>query len=306
MAEIRKFVRFFDTVVIEPDETRNPAQGSFWFDLIDGMHSWSHQQREFPVSGVKYFGEPQHPVSPALPHIQVGRVRDLSEQLKKYNLTSGSVDPLTFEDPDDRVSEPTYIVPFGNDGRVAIMSPAVRATRHETLARWVTGVCELAIQGRSIELIPVVDEEVLAKIANAEGAVMLEVHVDAGMPIPDSGGGDLGDAFRAARHQATDELDLVLRWSLGRRNGTHSIRDSIREAALWVAHSGFSTKAEVNIVTENEEGSISRELHSIFDDRIAKRVEFFVPEGQVAPDEVVLASIGEAINNFLRGSSVGG
>jgi hypothetical protein len=298
MTNVRKIVRFFDTVATDEENVRGPVQDNFWTDLIDAMGGWSYQEREFPVAGVKYFGIGQRPSAPGLPHVQVGRVRDLSEQLERYNLSDGSVQPLEFDDPDDRVAEPTYIVPFGLRGRVAIMSPAVRATRAETLGRWLTGVCELVPLGRSIDLVPVVDPEIVAKIINASGAVMLQVHVDAGAEVPDAGGGSLGDAFRDAKHQSLEEMDLTVRWSLGRSNGSESAREAIQNAALWVAQGGFSSKAEVRIVSEDDDGQIKRDLHQIFDDRIAKSVEFFVPEGERASDEVILDAIANAIRQF--------
>ena len=298
MTRVRKNVRFFDTIAIDDNDVRGPVEQGFWAELLTAMTLWGHQDREFPVSGVKYFGQSQHPRQPAMPHLQVGRVRDLSEHLELYNLGDGSTVPLEFDDPNHRVAEPTYVVPFGLQNRVAIMSPAVRATRSETLGRWLTGVCGLIPQGRSLEFVPIVDPAVVRKIADARGAVMLEVHVDAEAEIPASGGGQLGNSFRNAKQQTTDELDLTIRWSLGHSTGTESVREAIQGAALWVANGGFSSSAEVKILRENEDGGIDREIHNIFNDRIAKTVEFFVPEGERVTDSVILEAVAKAIDEF--------
>lgn len=300
MPDVRKTVRFFDAVLTDAEGQRGYVADDFWEKLIAAMQSWDVSQRSFPISGVQYFGVPRDPRTPPLPHLQVGRVRELSENLQRYNRVSGHVEDLAFDDPDERVSEPTYIVPLSSGGRVAIMSPAVRATRHETLARWVTGVSEMERKGQSLQLVPVVDEAVVEKIMSARGAAMLDVHVRAGEVLPASGGGALGAGFRAARQQATDELDLQVRWSIGRRSGTANIREMLQDAASWVATGAFSHRAQVTIEVEQEDGEFKRELHSIFNDRIASQVTFFVREGQAASEEDVLTAIQGAITQFLR------
>ncbi|WP_146079241.1 MULTISPECIES: hypothetical protein [unclassified Rathayibacter] len=299
MAEVKKTVRFYETRVYDENEQLVTISGEFWERLIAQMGRWDASRRRFPIGGVQFTGEAIQPRRPALPHVQVGRLRDLSEHLNRHNLQSGETLPLTFDDPDDRVAEPTFIVPFGQSNRVAIMSPATRGTRSETLARWVTGVCHLAPQGRSLRFVPIVDEGVLEKILESSGALMLDVSVQSGANIPD-GGGAFGDAFRLASEQAVEDIRIRMRWSYGHASGSPSGREALRAGALWVAQTAFTTTAEVSILEEDEEGLVSRETHSIFNDRIAQSVAFHVPEGEIADDETILTSIGEAITDFVR------
>lgn len=300
MATVQKKVRFFDTTLITESDERVDVAPDFWSSLIDSLEGWTLEGRSARVGDVTYFGRARRALKPALPHIQVERVRDLGEQLNVSNLSSGDVEPLELDDPNDRVTEPTFIVPFGFRNRVAVMSPAVQATRPETLARWLTSVLELPRTGRSVELTPVVDPEILAKIVSAEGAVMLEVHVDAGSHVPSIGGGAVGDAFRNAQHQSLQDASLTLRWSVDRSGGNHSVRDALRQGALWVARNAFSSRAEVRIVKEGEDGRLQRELHSIFDDRVTKTVSFKTVVSERTSDEVILAAIDDAILQFLR------
>lgn len=299
LATVQKTVRFFDTTHIDEHGTRAGVEEGFWTDLINDMASWSMDEREYEIAQVSYLGRSRSPKRPARPHIQVERIRDLSEQLNRSNVANGDVEPLQFDDPDDRVSEPTFIVPFGTSNRVAVMSPAVQATRPETLGRWLTGILDLATTGESIELTPVVDPAVLEKIASADGAVMLEVHVDAGADIPDTGGGNVGKAFRKSRQQELEDARLQLRWSLDRSGGTASVRDSLKQGALWVANNAFSSNAKVRLVTDDGQGGLHREFHSIFDDRITQQVSFHTASGERAPEEAILIAIGDAIRQFL-------
>lgn len=184
MTTLQKTVRFYDTVLIDKDDERKLVEPDFWPTALSKLSSTDLAGRSATLFGVDYFGMSVSPVRPALPHLQIERIRDLAEQLNRANVANGDVEPLDFDDPDDRVSEPTYLVPFGRHGSVAVMSPAVQGTRSETISRWLTIVLGLVPRGYSLELVPVVDPDVLQRIMAAEGAVMLEVHVDdRGVPV---------------------------------------------------------------------------------------------------------------------------
>lgn len=304
MATIQKTVRFYDTVLIDDKDVRKSVEPDFWTSVIDAFATWDLKARSGKVFEVDYFVRSVSPKQPALPHLQIERIRDLAEQLNRSNLANGDVEPLDFDDPDDRVSEPTYLVPFGTHGRVAVMSPAVQGTRSETISRWLTLVLGLVAKGYSLELVPVVDPDVLKKIVEAEGAVMLEVHVDAGVTVPATGGGPVGDAFRNAQHQSLEEARMVFRWSLDRSGGTKPVRDALRKGALWVVRNTFSSNAKVKLADIDDDGRLVRdEARSIFKDRITKNVTFHTASGQRATDEAILTAVGKAIVEFTKGGS---
>lgn len=307
MATIKKTVRFYDTVLIDDKDVRKSVEPDFWMTVVDAFEKWDLKARSGKVFEVDYFGRSVSPKRPALPHLQIERIRDLAEQLNRSNLVNGDVEPLDFEDPDDRVSEPTYLVPFGTHGRVSVMSPAVQGTRSETISRWLTLVLGLVTKGYSLELVPVIDPDVLKKIMDADGAVMLEVHVDAGVSVPAAGGGPVGDAFRNAQHQSLDEARMVFRWSLDRAGGTRPVRDALRKGALWVVRNTFSSNAKVKLADIDDEGRLVRdEERSIFKDRITKNVTFQTAAGQRATDEAILTAVGQAIVEFNKGGSTVG
>lgn len=307
MPDIEKTVRFYDTVLVDDQDVRKAVETDFWSKLLAAFATWDLAARSGAISEVDYFGRSVSPARPALPHLQIERIRDLAEQLNRSNLVNGEVEPLDFDDPNDRVSEPTFVVPFGQHGRVAVMSPAVQGTRPETLARWLTFVLGLVPKGYSLEFVPVVDPDMLRRIQDAEGAVMLEVHVDAGATVPPTGGGPVGDAFRNAQHQSLDQARMVFRWSLDRSGGTASVRDALKRGALWVINNAFTDSAKVKLASLNSDGKLVRdEIRSIFEDRITKQVTFHTTAGQRASDEEILAAVGEAILEFNRGGSTVG
>lgn len=304
MATVEKTVRFYNTILIDSQEKRRSVEPDFWQRLIATLASWDFNARSGPVNGVDYFGRAVSPTRPPLPHLQVERIRDLAEQLNRSNVSSGAVTPLDFSDPDDRVSEPTLIVPFGQNGKVAIMSPAVQGTRPETLSKWLTIILGLPQNGLSLELVAVVDPNVLEKIQQADGAVMLEIHLDPESTLPDNGGGPVGDAFRSAQSQNLGDTRVALRFSLGRSGGTASVRDALRKGALWVAENAFTTRAKVKLASTNPEGRLIRdEARNLFQDRIAKQVSFETTPGRRATEEEMLTAIGEAIVEFTQSSA---
>lgn len=304
MATVEKIVRFYDTVLIDDNDKRHNVENDFWSRLLIAFADWNLASRSGKILEIDYIGRSVSPKRPALPNLQVERIRALTEQLNRSNVANGDVAPLDFDDPDDRVSEPTFIVPFGANGRVAVMSPAVQGTRPETLSRWLTLVLDLVVNGYSLELVPVVDPAILSKIDNAQGAVMLEVHLDAGAQLPATGGGPVGDAFRSAQHQALQDARLVFRWSLDRSGGTQSVRDALRTGARWVADHAFSTSAKVKLADLDAQGRLVRDdERDLFEDRITKHVKFNTKDGERTSDEVILNAIGLAIQEFNRGGS---
>jgi hypothetical protein len=304
MATVEKIVRFYDTVLIDDKDQRLNVSPDFWSQLLTAVAGWNLASRSGNVSDVDYIGRSVSPKKPALPHLQVERIRALTEQLNRSNVGSGDVAPLDFDDPDDRVSEPTFIVPFGAHGRVAVMSPAVQGTRPETLSRWLTLILELVPKGFSLDLVPVVDPEILAKIDGAEGAVMLEVHLEPGAQIPATGGGPVGDAFRSAQQQALQDARMEFRWSLDRSGGTQPVRDALRRGARWVVNHSFSTSAKVKLADTDANGKLLRDVaRDLFEDRITKDVKFTTKDGERTTDEVILNAVALAIQEFNRGGS---
>lgn len=298
MAEHHKKVRFYDAILVLEDGKEVPVPSSFWTDLIDKLPKWTASGRQFPVHGVKYFGMGHRPVS-FLPHIVVDRVRSNSEQLNRMNQVTGNKSPLAFGDPNDRVSEPTYVVPFGAHGRVAVMSPAMRPTRIETIAQWLTGVCSMATKGHSLQFRPVVNPDTIERLLDADGALALDVSIASDSPIPE-GGGVVAEAMRKAQAGALDGTTVKISWSLGHSYGDPTIRDALKSGAMWIAKNGFTRKAKVKMLESDADGKFVRDqMRSIFSDEVVQTISFVVPDDQRVPEETLLAEIGKSITDFM-------
>ncbi|MBT1666644.1 hypothetical protein [Curtobacterium flaccumfaciens] len=298
MAEHHKKVRFYDAILVLEDGKEVPVPSSFWTDLVDKLPTWTPKGRQFPVHGVKYFGDGQRPVG-FLPHIVVDRVRSNSEQLNRMNQVTGTKKPLDLGDPNDRVSEPTYIVPFGAHGRIATMSPAMRPTRIETIAQWLTGICGMATKGHSLRFRPVVNPDTIERLLGADGALALDVSIDADTALPE-GGGIVADALRQAQAGALDGATVKISWSLGHSFGEATVRDALKNGAMWIAKHGFTRRAKVKMLESDTDGKFMRdEMRSLFNDEVVQTISFVVPDDQRVPEETLLAEIGKSITDFL-------
>ena len=300
MATVQKTVTFFDTRVVTDKGDGKPVKvkrvaPDFWAKVLKRLERIpDHKNRIYTVNRRQHYGIVSRPASPALNHIQVGRLRDLSEHLEQTDLSDGAVRPLVLG-PNLRVSEPTFLIPFGNTGRVAIMSPG-RSTRPETIAHWLTGVLGLPAKGKSIIFRPIVDKDVLEALLNSHGAVGVEFHLDADSPLPQ--GDSLLDAVESVRANGPEHGTIYVGWSLGREGGSLKDKNIIKKLATEIATKNLARRARVNMVVENEQGQLRREQHDLFEDHIVTKVSYRVSPDVRSDESTILVAIAKAIDDF--------
>lgn len=299
MASVSKRVTFYDTVVDVTDEDGNETTKfvgpRFWPKLMDKLDGTKHQRRIQTLSSVRYYGQVVLPKSPAIRHLQVGRLRDLSEHLEQTNLSSGDVGPLLLPDPNLRVSEPTFVVPFPGSGRVAMISPG-RLTRHETIGHWATSVLNYQPKGKSIRFVPVVDPDILTKVLASQGAVGVEFNFDANTSLEKTGS-QLLDAVNEVRTKGPSTGTITVGWSLGVKGGSASDKDLLQRVAERIIQGKLARRASANLVMEDEDGNIRRETHDLFQDKIVANVKYRVEADTAQTTESVLKAVSQAMTD---------
>ncbi|MFD4958429.1 hypothetical protein [Microbacterium sp. NPDC058389] len=306
LAKVNRRVLFFDTVVETTDKSGKVATSrvdqDFWLRTLAKLEAITdHKKRIHRHSGRRFYGVVARPKSPPIHHIQIGRLRDLSDHLEQTDLSSGTVAPLTLG-PNLRVSEPTFVVPFGLKGRVAIMSPG-GSTRQETIASWLTGVLNLATSGKSVRFRPVVDEAALTRLVNSQGAVGVEFNLDAEEPIPSDTEVPILDAVEQVRKKGPSVGTITIGWTLGRDGGTISDRGLIKKLAQKIAEGGIAKRGKVNLVLDDGQGGVKREVHSLFEDQVVTKVSYEVEADVRTSSEIVLSAINDAISTFNQSHS---
>jgi hypothetical protein len=295
----KRVVRFYDLRVLQNDELYGrEVEAGFWQELAGNVSERDPEQRESVIRGRRIFGEHRVSVQPARRYFYVGRVRDRAEWPDTLlDDGTGTVGRLEPSQQGAVLLEPSYVVPFGNRNRVAIMSMSQTSPSMAALEEWLTVQAELDLKECQVSLIPILHPHVMDRLSRAHGARILTVVVEPMRSVP-SGGGQIGRAFRESR-QVSMETDLTLKWSLGNRQGAPSTTSDLLEGARWVDDS-WAKSAEVSLEVPDDEGRLHRESYNLIKHRFTLRAQLEAPDHQHHSEASVLGGITDAIEKFNR------
>jgi hypothetical protein len=299
MARVTKVVKFYEPMLVDQNDNYKRIKGGFWAPLESRLKSRKPKDREHPYSGVDYYGEARVGTRPSISYIYVGRLRPAADHPDTYRPNTGITGPLQPANKGDKISEPTFMVPFGKRNTVAVMSPRTGATRVSALSAWTSAMSGTLKTHDRVELVPVVDSKTLAKINGAVGATKLYVRIPDGATIPVTGGGVVGDAIREAASKSVPGTYIDMTWSFGHARATADGRGGLLTATRWLARADWTDRVEVNLQLQDGD-DLRTEMHAVFHDSVTLRGAFDLPEGRIPSENVVLRSIAEAIQEFGR------
>jgi hypothetical protein len=301
MPTVTKVVRFYEPIWLDGNGKRKPIDGDFWELCRKKVAPLAVPERECVFNGVTYAGDTRLGVKPALHYVYLGRLRPAADHPDGYRPGAGTLGPLTPAQAGDLISEPSYLLPFGDKNFVAMMSPITGATRIQAVERWLNHVFGMLTTADQIVMSPIIDQKVLDKLAAASGATKLYVQMKPGATVPKQGGGVVGQAIGRAAADTTSELALEMSWSFGHgyASGSQGWKDALLQAASFIARSGFASKAEVNMQIPDGDG-LRTEMHNLFQDRVAFPTTIHVPAGQAPTEQSVLNGMQEAIEKFRQ------
>jgi hypothetical protein len=294
-----RVVRFYDLRILRNDELHGQeVEPGFWRQLAEIVNDRAPEKREEVIRGRRIFGEHRVSVQPARPYFYIGRVRNRAEWPDTLlDDGSGVVGRLEPSQQGAVLLEPSYVVPFGDRNRVAIMSMSRTAPSMAALEEWITAQSEMHLRDLQISLIPILNSRVMERLSRARGATSLTVVVEPMRTIPD-GGGQIGHAARAAR-QVSTETDLTLKWSLGNRKGKLDTTSGLLDAARWIDDS-WAKSAEVSLDITDDAGDAHREHYNLIKHRFTIRAQFDAPDDQHCSESSVIGGITDAIDEFSR------
>lgn len=303
MPQVRKVVRFYEATHVDQKDKIVKIDGRYWVALLNKLEKLerlSYRKRVHLHSGTEYYGAAMRAIQPAQRYLYAGRLRDKGDWPDTFE--SGVVGDL---DLPGRLVEPTYLVPFGNNNYCAVMTPRFGGIRMTALDSWLTAASGLTKTGNRIELRPILDGDVLAKLnQRAVGVTKMSVRVPPGTTIADAtGGGEVGDAIRAATSATTDEMYAELTWSFGHAKGSQGWREKLLTAARWIGGQNWPSKATVSMLipeTDDQVETVRSEQHDLLRDRIAYSCSFPVADGEKPSESSVLTAMQEAIDRFNR------
>ncbi len=298
---MRKIVRFYDLRLLprDGDDTR-PIQPGFWPALGVQIETRSPRECQVSARGRLVHGEHRTCHQPAKQYFYVGRVRDRSDWPDTLD-RSGAVGELELSLRDSVLLEPTYVVPFGAQNRVAVLTMSQSSPRVSTLEDWFSRMAGLDPAIEQLTLLPILNQHVAERLAQASGATVFQVHAEPHADIPD-GGGEIGAAARAAK-AVSSETDIVLKWSLARRSGSAETRSDLLRAAQWV-RGDWAKSAQVSLRLPGDEADGPHvEQYDLISHHFTQQVRFDVQAGSRPSEASVIGGITDAIGSFNRAFS---
>lgn len=298
MAQISKVVRFYEPQLIDQQDQATTIEPGFWTEIRKAVEQADAKQRTVTYSGVEYYGRAAVGSSPAVRYLYIGRKRPRADWPDYLNEELDEVSDLPLAIM-GKLLERAYIVPFGTGNSVACMPPFGARMSMSAVDRWLTHLAGATATEHRIELVPIIDEAVMEKLADAEGVTRLNVRFSADTRLPPRapGEGQVERGLRAAEQMATDSRTAELTLSYGRSRADAAGRKTLLKLTRMVTRAENLDKAEATMLLPDGDG-LKSEAHDLLKDKIATTVKIDAEADAPATESSVLSAMQEAIQAF--------
>lgn len=295
---MKKTVRFYQlkhiaSTTVESEITDAPE--NFWTALHDQVLKIDAIDRRVNVRSRVIYGEAKTSPNPAQRYFYIGGLRSRAEWPDSLSAESGSIGELRPEDDNISLVEPAYVVPFGYSNQIAMLNMSAGSPRVAALESWVTAVVGRNGYQGVFTLLPIINSRVQQRLAEAVGATKFTVKVQQSTPIPEYGGGTVGQAARAAKAVST-ETDIELGWSLANRKGSSDTKGSLLAAARWI-RDDWVKSASVNLELPDGE-HFKRLKYDLIKEQFTSTQRFEIRSDSSPSELSVLTGINQAIESF--------
>lgn len=296
-----KIVRFYDPVLLDQNNQETEFKDGLWIKLEGLLAPMPVGKRTVRFNAADYYGFCKVSKAPAARYFKVGRQRTRADQPETVNTSSGSESPLALP-PDEKLFEPTFLLPFGTKNRVSVLGQTFSAPRVSAVERWLTMVLGYDTTDKSVRLRPVIDAKLAQKLADSVGVTVLEVAFPRGSQEFSLPGqkrpGTVRSAIEEVAH-STDESGAGTRWSFGHSTPNPRKSQEFLRAAreLFQRQSQLET-LKVNLQLPLADGSYRTEQIDLLEERITEQATYVVPDDQPVDDSSVLTGMNESIKAF--------
>jgi hypothetical protein len=211
------------------------------------------------------------------------------------NDVTGAIVPLEVADEDAVLVDPTFVVPFGHNNRVAVFALSGSSPRVSMLETWFTAMTAENSTIHHYSLTPVLNKKVQEKLGQASGATIFRLKIGPDKQVPGTGGGRIFNAARGARAVST-ETTIELGWSLEQRTGSHDTTGTLLEAARFV-RDDFVDSACVSLQIPDGD-RIKRKQYDLVKENFTSRQNFDIRANEAPSEMSVLSGINDAIDEF--------
>lgn len=293
-----KQVRFFRPVLTDNNGKSVKLKSTFWDDVRRDIDALAEKDRNLRYGGAPYYGETGVALARAYPFIRVGRVRQQADWPDTLD-SNFTVAPLNLSNRN--LFEAGYVVPFGASNQIAYMGPLRGIVSMGAIEFWLGAVLGLPKLGQSLELAPEVDPNLLRKINAADGVSKLSVRVpyDESLRLAPGSRSRVENALASAVDTASDEVDVELTFSYGRRTPKGTMRQELKNTVQRLTRAKGLEKVEMSLLLPDGNG-FKTEHHELLKDTIAITRSWHVPDThQITVDEA-MQQIHEAIEQFRK------
>lgn len=297
---MRKVVRFYELRAEKKvgNGTRlDPVSNDFWQKMAQHVEGLPPANRQINIRGRTTHGESRAGKQPATRYFYIAGVRERAEWPDSLSSATGIVGDLEPQDRDAVLVEPTYVVPFGASNQIAVLTMSATSPRVTALESWFSAMLEPSGIVHNYTLVPIINSRVSERLAEANGATILRVKVQPGVDVPETGGGSIGAAARAAK-QVSTETDIELGWTLGHRSGHEDTKTTLLEGARWV-RGDFVKSAEVSLEVADGH-DIRRVQYDLIKEHFTSKQKFDIKRDERPSELSVLTGMNNAIEGFRK------
>lgn len=299
--ETTKIVRFYDPVEVNQTGVSNEFSAGFWQGLEKVMTPLDTTARTTRFNQADYFGLAKSSKTPAARYFKIGRQRQRADEPEILDTSSGTEIPLALP-ADQKLYEPSFLLPFGTKNRVAILAQSFSSPRVSALENWLTQILGYGPTDKSVALRPVIDQQLAQKLHDAVGATVLEVAFPRGSQTFNLPGRKTPGTVRNAIVEAaksTDEAGAGLRWSFGHSKvNLPKAKELLKVARELRRHDSKLDVLRVNLQIPLADGGIRSEHINLMEEKITANATYTVPDDAPPEDSSVLAGMYSAIEVF--------
>ena len=290
---------FLRARIIEKDGTRTAPPRGFWDDLHRQVSSLAYVERGARYRGRDYRGSARQEPTLSQDYLYLGKVRTVAD-FPDATSAPGADDPDVLE-VDGDLLEPLYVRWLGA-GDVGVFLRSTGGPSFAAFGAWVTQVLRMDTTGRSFELTPVVRDDALRRLRDAEGATKIHFKFEPDALTAEGavseGDGTLAGSLASIQDLANGEVSVEVGLSFGHARPTEeSARAMAKQVRELVGRPGLRSMS-ATLLTPNVEGDLVRDKIDFIRDRITHKVDVGDSQDQSPTPAAVLMAMNEAILKY--------
>lgn len=294
----QRTIRFFKPVVIDQDDVALAVPGSFWADLHDHIAQLPEDERRAVVRGRKIEGDATSTASPSVKFLYIAKLRPGADW-PDIRGVDGTHATLASTGAVGALLEPAYLRAIGNTSYCAILRTSGGPTI-SAIERWLNQVGNFIDSGDTLTLLPYVRTDQVARLASAQGATRIRLHVEPDAMLDAQPTSQIAAALAEAQRAAGGGVAVDMTVSFGNARPDGPSADALVSAVKDILNTGGVKHASATLLVPDAEGDLVRDRIDFVKDRVTFVQEVGESEDEQPTPEAVMAAMGEAIQAFRK------